>query len=185
MTEQLTHIYISSVQSLSRVQLFATPWTAARQASLSITNSRSPPKLVSIESVMPSSHLILCHSLLLPPSIFPSIRVFSNESAGQRIEVSASALAMNIQDWFPLGGLVGSPCCPMDSQKSSPTTSPKFKSINSSALRSLYSPTLTSIHDYWKNNSLTRQTFVGKVVSLLFNMLSRLLMTFLPRTKWI
>ena len=79
MTEQLTHIYISSVQSLSRVQLFATPWTAARQASLSITNSRSPPKLVSIESVMPSSHLILCHSLLLPPSIFPSIRVFFKE----------------------------------------------------------------------------------------------------------
>ena len=70
----------SSVQSLNRVQLFATPWITARQASLSITNSRSPPKLTSIESVMPSSHLILCHPLLLP-SIFPSIRVFSNESA--------------------------------------------------------------------------------------------------------
>ena len=71
----------SSVQSLSRVQLFATPWTAAHQASLSITNSRSLPKLMSIESVMPSNHLILYHPLLLPPSIFPSIRVFSNESA--------------------------------------------------------------------------------------------------------
>ena len=70
----------SSVQSLSHVPLFATPWTAARQASLSITNSRSPPKPMSIESVMPSSHLILCHPLLLLPSIFPSIRVFSNES---------------------------------------------------------------------------------------------------------
>ena len=69
-----------SVQSLSCVQLFATPWTAARQASLSITNSRNLLKLMSIESVMPSSHLILCHPLLLPPSIFPSIRVFSNES---------------------------------------------------------------------------------------------------------
>ena len=70
----------SSVQSLSRVWLFATPWTTARQASLSITNSRSLLKLLSIESVMPSNHLILCHPLLLPPSIFPSIRVFSNES---------------------------------------------------------------------------------------------------------
>ena len=71
----------SSVQLLSRVQLFATPWTAARQASLSITNSQSPPKPMSIESVMPSNHLILCHPLLLLPSIFPSIRIFSNESA--------------------------------------------------------------------------------------------------------
>ena len=71
---------ISSVQLLSRVQLFVTPWTAARQASLSITNSRSLPKLLSIESVMPSNHLILCRPLLLLPSIFPSIRVFSNES---------------------------------------------------------------------------------------------------------
>ena len=71
---------LSSVQSLSRVGLFATPWTAARQASLSITNSQSLLKLMSIESVMPSNHLILCHPLLLPPSIFPSIRVFSNES---------------------------------------------------------------------------------------------------------
>ena len=73
--------HISSVQSLSRVQLFATPWTAARQASLSITNSRSPPKPMSIELVMPSNHLVLCCPLLLLPSIFPSIRVFSNESA--------------------------------------------------------------------------------------------------------
>ena len=72
--------YWSLVQSLRRVQLFATPWTAACQASLSITNSRSPPKPMSIESVMPSKHLILCHPLLLLPSIFPSIRVFSNES---------------------------------------------------------------------------------------------------------
>ena len=72
---------LSSVQSLSHVQLFATPWTAARQASLSITNSWSLPKPMSIESVMPSSHLILCHPLLLLPSIFPNIRVISNESA--------------------------------------------------------------------------------------------------------
>ena len=95
------------VQSLSCVQLFATPWTAVCQASLSLTISWSLLKLVSIESVMPSNHLILCCSLLLP-SIFPSIRVFSNESllasSGQRIGVSASAsvLPMNIQDWFLL-----------------------------------------------------------------------------------
>ena len=76
----ITHHQFSSVQSLSRVWLFATPWIAAHQASLSITNSRSSPRLTSIESVMPSSHLILCHPLLLLPPILPSIRVFSNES---------------------------------------------------------------------------------------------------------
>ena len=100
---------IGSVQSLSRVWLFATPWTAAHQASLSITNSQSSLKLMSIESVTPSNHLILCRPLLLLPSIFPSIRVFSMSqffaSGGQSIGVSASTsvLPMNIQDWFPLG----------------------------------------------------------------------------------
>ena len=78
---QSSHNVFSSVQLLSRVRLFVTPWTAAHQASLSITNSRSSPRLTSIDSMMPSSHLILCRPLLLPPSIFPSIRVFSNESA--------------------------------------------------------------------------------------------------------
>ena len=77
----ITFVQFSSVQSLSHVRLFATPWIAARQASLSITSSRSSPKLMSIESVMPSSHLILCHPLLLLPPVPPSIRVFSNESA--------------------------------------------------------------------------------------------------------
>ena len=81
MRHHLTPIRISSVQSLSRVQLFVTLWTAEHQASLSIINSQSLLKLMSIESVMPSNHLVLCHSLLLPPSIFPSIRIFSNESA--------------------------------------------------------------------------------------------------------
>ena len=104
---------IGTVMSVSSVaqscMTLATPWTAARQASLSITNSRRLLKLISIESVMPSNHLILCRPLLLLPSIFPSIRVFSNESAlhnrWQSIGVSASAsvLPMNIQDWFPLG----------------------------------------------------------------------------------
>ena len=97
----------SSVQLLSHVRLFATPWTAARQASLSITNSQSLHKLMSIESVMPSNHLILCRPLLILPSIFPSIRVFQMSQfcalGGQSIGVSASALPMNIQDWFPLG----------------------------------------------------------------------------------
>ena len=78
-------------------------------------------------------------------------------------------------------GLGGSPCSPRDSQESSPTL--QFKSINSSVLRVLYSPILTSIHDYWKNHSLTRLTFVGKIMSLLFNMLSRLVIAFLPRSK--
>ena len=104
----LTHKF-NSVQSLSRVQLFASPWTTAHQASLSITNSWSLPKLMSIESAMPFNHLILCHPLLLLPSIFPSIRVFSNESAlriggeSSGISASASVLPVNIQDWFSLG----------------------------------------------------------------------------------
>ena len=99
----------SSVQSLSCVRLFETPWTAARQASLSITNSRSPPKPMSTESVMPSNHLILCRPLLLLPSIFPSIRVFSSESAllirwPKYWSFSFSiSLPMNTQDWSPLG----------------------------------------------------------------------------------
>jgi len=100
-------IQFSSVQSLSHVWLFATPWAAARQASLFIANSWSPPKPMSIELVIPSNHLILCCPLLLLPSIFPSIRVFSNESlfasGGQSIGVSASksVLPMNTQDWSP------------------------------------------------------------------------------------
>ena len=105
--ETMYYAAFSSVQSLSRVRLFETPWTAAHQASLSITNSRSLLKLMSIESVMPSNHLILCCPLLLLPSVFPSIRVFSNESGGQSIasggqsigvSASASVLPMNIQD---------------------------------------------------------------------------------------
>ena len=150
-------VQFSSVQLLSHVWLFVTPWTAACQASLSITNSWSLLKFMSIESVTPSNHFILCCPLLLPPSIFPSIRVFSNESAlrirCQSIGVSASAsiLPMNIQDWFPLGWTGWISLSPRDSQESSPT--PQFKSINSLALSFLYSPTLTSIHDYWKSHS--------------------------------
>ena len=100
---------INSIHSLSCVQLFVTPWTAACQASPSITNSRSSPKLMSIELVMPSSHLILCHPLLLLPSIFLSIRVFSKLSVLHikwpkfGVLTSASVLPINIQNWFPLG----------------------------------------------------------------------------------
>ena len=145
----------SSVQSLSHVRLFATPWTAACQASLSI-NNWSPPKPMSIELVMPSSHLILCRPFLLLPSIFPSIRVFPNESAlcGHTIGVSASTSVppINTQDWSPLGwtGWISLQSKGLERVFSTP----QFKSINSSALSFLHSPTLTSIHDYWKNHSL-------------------------------
>ena len=146
----------SSVQLPSRVWRFATPWTAARQASLSITNSQGLLKLMSIESVMPTNHLILCRPLLLLPSIFPSIRVFSNESVlritwSKYWSFSFNISPSNIQDWFPLDRLARSPGCPRDSQESS--LKPQFKSINSSALSFLYSLTLTSIHDYCKNYS--------------------------------
>ena len=143
---------ISSVQSLSHVQLFVTPWTAARQASLSITNSRSLLKLMSIESVMPSNHLILCLPLLLAPSIFPSIRVFSNESIlpirwpkywSFSFNISPSneysGLISFMVDWLDLPAIQGT-------QESFPT--PQFKSISSSVLSFLCSPTLTSVLDY-------------------------------------
>ena len=149
----------SSVQSLSRVWLFVTPWTAARQASLFITNSWSSPKLMSIESVMPSSHFILCHPLLLLPSIFPSTRAFSNESAlcirwpkywSFSFSIIPSkeipGLISFRMDWLDLLAVQGT-------LKESCLT-PQFKSINSLALSFFYSPTLTSIHDYWKNHSL-------------------------------
>ena len=136
-------LQFSSVQLVSRVRLFATSWTAAREASMSITNSWSLLKLLSLESVMPFNHLILCHPLVLPPSIFPNIRVFSNETVLHMrwpkycSFSSTSVLPKNIQD-----GLVGSPCSPRDSRESSPT--PQFKSTNASVLSFLYGPTLTS-----------------------------------------
>ena len=134
---------VCSVQ-FSHVRLFATPWIAAHQASLSITNSQSSLRLTSIESVMPSSHLILCRPLLFMPPISPSIRLFPMSQlfplGGQSIGVSALAsfLPKKSQGW--------SPCSPRNSQESSPA--PQFKSITSSALSFLYSPTLTSVHDY-------------------------------------
>ena len=151
-------LVFSSVQSLSHVWLCNPMDCVARQASLSITNSQSLLKRMSIKLVMPSNHLILCHPLLLLPSIFPSIRIFSNESVlcikwpKYWNSASASVLPMNTQDSCPLGwtGWI-SLQSKRDSQESSPT--PQFKSINSLVLSFLYSPTLTSIHDYQKNHS--------------------------------
>ena len=147
-----------SVQSLSRVRLLATPGIAARQASVSITISRSSLRLTSIESVMPSSHLILRRPLLLPP-IPPSIRAFSSESTLRMRWPKYWSFSFSIIPSKEIPGLisfrmglVGSPCSPRDSQESSPT--PQFKSINSSVLSLLHSPTLTSIPDHRKNDSL-------------------------------
>ena len=138
------NLQFSSVQLLSCAHLFATPWTAASQASLSITNSWSLPKPISIESVMPSSHLILCcPPLLLLPPIPPSIKVFSNESALRIRWPKYWSFSISPSNEHPgliwvLDGLVGSPCSPRDSKESSPA--PQFKSINSSALGFLHSP---------------------------------------------
>ena len=135
----MTILQFSSVQSLSRVQLFVTPWTTARQTSLSITSSQSLLKLMFIEWVMPSNHLILCCPLLLSPLTFPSISSFPMSqffaSGGQSIGISASVsvFPMNIQDWFPLGWLVWSPCTLRES-----SSKPQLESISSSALSLLY-----------------------------------------------
>ena len=177
---EILELKVRSVQLLSRVWLFATPWTAARQASLSITNSQSSHKLTSIELVMPSSHLILCCPLLLLASIPPSIRVFSNElthhlcmrwpkywsfSFNNSPSSEHPGLISFRMDWLDF--------LARDSQESSPT--PQFKSISSLALSFLHSPTLTSNSHMTtgKTIALTRRTFVDKVMSLLFNMLSR------------
>ena len=143
----ITILIISSVQSLSHVQLFATPWTAACQASLSMNNSWSLLKLMSIKLVMPSNHLILCCPLLLLPSIFPSIRVFSSELVlcirwpvywSFSFSISPfneySRLISFRMDWLNILAV----------QESSPA--PQFKSIHSSVLRFLYGPILTLIH---------------------------------------
>ena len=158
--KNLTHIVklISSVQLFSRVWLFATPWTAACQASLSITNSWSSLKLMSVESVMPSNHLTLCRPLLLLPSIFPSIRLFQWVSSSHQVakvlgvSASASVLPMNIQDWFPLGwtGWISLQSKGL-SRVFSNTTAQKHQFFGA---QPFYNPTLTSIHDYWKNHSL-------------------------------
>ena len=149
---------ISSVQSLNHVRLFTTPWTVEHQASLSITSSWSLLILMSIESVMPSNHLIHCRPLLLLPSIFPSIRAFSNESALHIRWPKYWSFSFSISPSNKYSGLISFTIdsvvllAVQGTQKSSPT--PHFKSINSSALSFLHSPTLTSIHDHRKHHSL-------------------------------
>ena len=147
-------------QFSSVTQLCLTFWNlidVARQASLSITSSWRLLALMTIESVMPSNHLILCHSLLLLPSIFPSIRVFSNESVlhirwpKDWSQLQHQSFQWIFRTYFLEDWLVWSPCSPRDSRESSPT--PQFKSISSLVPNFLYGSTLTSIHEYWKNHS--------------------------------
>ena len=172
-------IYISSVHSLSRIQLFVTPWTTACQASLSITNSRSPTKPMSIESVMPSNHLIFCCPFLLLLSIFPSIRTFSNESAlcirlpkywSFSFNISPSnehpGLISFRMDWLDLLAVWGTLKSLL-----------QYHSLKASILRSSAFFIVQLTHPYMtteKTIAMTRQTFVDKVMSLLLNMLSRL-----------
>ena len=156
----LTSIHAAAAKSLQSCLTLCAPWTAARQAILSITNSQSLLKLMSIESVMPSNHLILCHPLLFLPSIFPSIRVFPNESVLHIRWPKFWSFSFSIspsneyQEWFPLGwtGWISLQSKGLSRVFSNTTV----KSINSSALSFLYSPTLTSIHDYWKNHSFDK-----------------------------
>ena len=178
----------SSGQSLSCVRLFATPWIAARQASLSITNSRSSLRLTSIESVMPSSHLILCHPLFLLSPIPPSIRDFSNEpilcmrwpkywSFSFSIIPSQEhpGLISFRMDWLDLLAVQGTLKSLL-----------QHHSSKASILRRSAYFTVQLSHPYMTTGetiALTRRTFVGKVMSLLLNMLSRLVITFLPRSK--
>ena len=179
----------SSVQLFSCVRLFETPCSAARQASLSITNSQNLLKLMSIKLVMLSNNLILCYPLLLLPSVFLSIGVFSNESVLRirwpkywsfSFSISPSNKCSGLisfrTDWLDLLAVQGT-------LKSKSSPSPQFKSINSLVISFLYGPTLTSIMTTGKTIALTRQTFVGKVMSLFFNMLSSFFIAFLPRSK--
>ena len=165
-----------------------TPWTTGRQASLSITNSRILPKLMSIELVMPSNHLILCRPLLLLPSIFPSIRVFSNESVlhirwpedwSFSFSISPSkkysGLISSRMDWFDLLAVQGT-LKSLLQHHSSKTSILRCSAFFIVQLSHLYMT-------IGKTIALTRRTFVGKIMSLLFNMLSRLVITFLPRSK--
>ena len=146
-------VKILEVDAMSSVQFrcsvmsdFATPWTAAPQASLSITNSQNLLRLMSIQLVMPSNYLILCFPLLLQPSIFPSIRVLSNQSdlCVRWPNYWSFSFNLSLSNEY-------SPCSPRGSQES--YSIPQFKSINSSALSFIYGPTLISIHEYWKNHS--------------------------------
>ena len=177
---------LSSLQLLNYVQLFATPWTAAHQVSLSITNSQCFLKIMSIESVMPSNHLILCCSLLLLPSIFPSIRIFSNESTLCMTWPKYWSFSLSIipskeipgltsfrMDWLDLLAVQGTleNLLQHHSSKASILWRSAFFIVQ---ISSSYITT-------GKTTALNRWTFVSKVMSLLFNMLSRIVIAFLPR----
>ena len=175
----------SSVQSLSHIRLFVTPWTAAHQTSLSIINSRSLPKLISIESVMPSNHLIFCHPLLLPPSIFPSIGVFTNESALCIKWPKYWSFSFNISPSNEHSGLISFRMDWLDLPEVQRTLNSLLQhhSSKASILRHSAFFIVQVSHPYMttgKTIALTRRAFVGKVMSLLFNMLSRLFIAYLP-----
>ena len=165
--------FIISVQSFSHVWLFATPWTTALQASLSVTNSRSPPKHMSIESVMPSNHLILCRPLLLLPSLCPSIRVFSNESALRIRWPKYWSFSFNISPSNEHPGLISFRMGLLDLLAVQGTLRSLFQHRSSKA--SILQCSVQFSHPYMttgKTIALTRRTFVGKLIYLLFNMLS-------------
>ena len=183
----LSRFQFSSVQSLTHVRLFVTPWVAAHQASLSITNSWSLLKLMSIKSVMPSNHLILCPLLLLP-SVFLSIRVFSNESVLNIRWQKYWSFSFNISASNEQPGVTSFRMKWLDLLivQRILKNLPQHHTSNISVLR--HSPffIVQLSHPYMttgKTKTLTRQTIVCKVMSLLFKVLSRLVITFLPRSK--
>jgi len=180
----------SSVQSLSHVQLFVTPWTAAHQASLSITNSLSLLKLMSIESVMPSHHLILCRPLLLPLSVFPSIRVFSSESVLPIRWPKYWSFSFNISPSKEYSGLISITIDRFNllAVQGTLKSFPHHQSSKASILWCSAFFMVQLSHSYMttgKTIALTRLTFVSKVMTLLFNKLSRLVIAFLPRSKYL
>ena len=179
---------ISSVQSLSRVRLFVTPWTSVHQASLSITNTQSPPKPMSIESVMPCNHLILCWHPLFLPSIFPSIRVFSKELALRIRWPKYWSFSYNISPSSEYSGLISLRMDWLNLLAVQRTLKSLLQHHSSKASILWHSIFLTVQHSHpcmttGKTVALTGRTFVDEVMSLLFNMLSRLVITFLPRSK--
>ena len=184
----VTSSQFSSVQSLSCVWLFVTPWIAACQASLPITNSRSLLKLMSIESVMPSNHLILCHPLLLLPPIPPSIRVFSNESTVRMRWPKYWSFSFSTNPSKEIPGLISFRMDWLDLLAVQGTHKSLLQHHSSKASILWHSAFFTVQLSYpymttGKTIALTTRTFVGKVMSLLFNMLSRMVKTLLPRSK--
>ena len=188
MMESYDKPQVSSVQSLSHVQLFVTPWTAARHASLSNTNSQSLLKLMSVESVMPFNHLILCHPLLLPPSIFPSIRVFSNKSVLRMRWPKYWTFSFSISPSNEYSGLISFRMDWLDLRAVQGTLKSllQYHSSKSSILQRSAFFMVQLSHPYMttgKTIALARQTSVGKLMSLLLNTLSRLVINFLSRSK--